>query len=66
MLKLYGCGGLARYLGVTETAIRLKKIPPDALVDGRKAWTEETAERLRAEREARRSARRSKTTAEAA
>ena len=51
---LLGCGALARRLGVTETRVRQMKIPPDALVDGRSAWTEETAERVRAQREARR------------
>lgn len=62
---LFGCGGLARYLGVTETAVRFMKVPPDAMVDGRKAWTEETAARLKTERDARR-ARRQGVTAGAA
>jgi hypothetical protein len=55
--RLFGCGGFARYLGVTETAVRLMRIPPDALVDGRKAWTEQTVRRVKAERDARRSVR---------
>jgi hypothetical protein len=51
--KFHGCGGLARYLEVTESRVRQLDIPPDATVDGRKAWTEQTAERLKAERIAR-------------
>lgn len=51
--RLFGCGGLARFLGITETAVRQMRIPPDALVDGRRVWTEATAKRLAAERAAR-------------
>lgn len=49
---LLGRGGFARCLGVTEQMTRLLRIPPDYLVDGRPAWTSETAARVKAAREA--------------
>jgi len=51
--RLFGRGGLARFLGITETRVGQINPPPDALVDGRPAWSYETAARLKAEREAR-------------
>jgi hypothetical protein len=48
-----GCGGMARFLEITESWVRALNIPADALVDGRKAWTVHTAERVKAERQAR-------------
>jgi hypothetical protein len=50
---LLGCGAMARYLGVSETFVRMLDIPADATFNGRKAWTLATAERVRLEREAR-------------
>lgn len=53
-----GRGGLARRLGVSETYVRILNIPPDALVDGRPAWTPATADRVKSDRLAKVSGRR--------
>jgi hypothetical protein len=51
--KFFGRGGLARYIGVSEARVGQIDPAPDALVDGRPAWSPETAARLKLEREAR-------------
>jgi hypothetical protein len=55
--RFYGPAGLARFLGVSDTRVRQIKPAPDALLDGRPVWSQETANRLKRERDARASAR---------
>ncbi len=57
MQRFLGPGGLARFLGISEVRTRQIVPPPDALIDGRPAWTPETAARLKVELEARRAGR---------
>ena len=56
--QFYGRNGLGRFLGVSDTRIGQINPPPDASVDGRPVWSEETAARMKLEREARRAQRR--------
>jgi hypothetical protein len=57
ILRFYGRGALARFLGVSEVRISQINPAPDAFVDGRPVWLPATAARLKAEREARRAER---------
>ena len=54
--KFLGRSGLARFLGISDARVGQISPAPDAFLDGRPVWLLETAERLRAEREAKRHA----------
>ena len=56
--QFYGQNGLGRFLGLSGSRIGQINPPPDAFADGRPVWSEETAARLKLEREARRAQRR--------
>ena len=51
--RFFGRTGLARFIGVSEARVGQIDPAPDALVDGRPAWSPETAARLKLEREER-------------
>jgi len=51
--RFLGRNALGRYVGLSDTRITQLNPPPDATVDGRPVWSEETATRLKREREAR-------------
>jgi hypothetical protein len=53
--------GLARILDLSEQWVRQLDPPPDALIDGRPAWTLETSARLKVELAARRAERQRRT-----
>lgn len=55
--RYLGRGGLARFLGISESRTCQLDPPPDALVDGRPVWLPETAARVKVERETRRAER---------
>jgi hypothetical protein len=63
--RYFGRNGLGRFLGVSDTRIGQINPPADAWVDGRPVWSEETAARMKRDREKRR-ARRADRTASAA
>jgi hypothetical protein len=56
--RFIGRGGLAIFLEISATRVDQLKVPPDAIIDGRPAWSPETATRVKAERAARRRKRR--------